>query len=423
MSNKIEIFKIPPYEIEKKGNLTKIQYFNDIQPLEMMVVAFPMGSFEEEIPGLANLTMQMLLNGTKKYSATEIAAKAEEKGIRLNTAANWDDSFFSAYCLKEHHETAAELMIECLKNPSFFEDELERQKKKTISALELKMSEPDYLSALTFLDTYFKGSKYGHPRNGTIESISKITVEDCKKFYNKLINTEMYLVASGDFDKASISKVADNLRTENDIFVRPAEDFIRPKLEYSVNIHDKKDAPQSSIIAGIPALDKLDEDYPIMQVVNTVYGGYFGSRLNQILREDKGYTYGIYSRIDSRKYTSVLKISTDADNKYVSEILPEIIRQSKIISTKPIDSEELMTAKNYILGSFLRSTETPFQVAGLLRSIHVNDFPMDYFEKYISKINNTNKDDFLRVAKRQFQGNEFTFAIAGCKEKIGEIDK
>jgi predicted Zn-dependent peptidase len=421
MSNKIEIFKIPPYEIEKEGNLTTIQYFNDIQPLEMMVVAIPMGSFEEEIPGLANLTMQMLLNGTKKYSATEVAAKAEEKGIRLNTAANWDDSFFSAYCLKEHHETAAELLIECLKNPSFYEDELERQKKKTISALELKMSEPDYLAALTFLDVYFKGSKYGHPRNGTIESISKITIEDCKKFYEKLMNTEMYLVASGDFDKTSVAKVAAELRTENDIFVRTPQDIIRPDLKYSVNIHDKKDAPQSSIIGGIPAIDKLDEDYPIMQVVNTVYGGYFGSRLNQILREDKGYTYGIYSRIDSRKNTSVMKINTDTDNKYVSEILPEIIKQAEIISTQKIDSEELTTANNYILGSFLRSTETPFQVAGLLRSVHVNNFPKDYFDTYIAKINATTEEDFLRVAKRQFEGKKFTFAIAGCQDKIGDL--
>ncbi len=419
MNDKIEIFKIPPYEFEKKGNLTTIQYFNDIQPLELMVVAFPMGGFEEEIPGLANLTMQMLLNGTKKYSATELSAKAEEKGIRLNTAANWDDSFLSAYCLKEHHDTAAELMIEALKNPAFDEEELERQKKKTISALELKMSEPDYIAALTFLDVYFKGSKYGHPRNGTIESISKIRVEDCRKFYEKLMSTKIYLVVSGDFDKESIAKVADSLRTENDIFMPPVEDFICPNLKYSVNIHDKKDAPQSSVIAGMPALHRLDDDYPIMQLVNTVYGGFFGSRLNQILREDKGYTYGIYSRIDSRKHSSVLKINTDADNKYVNEILPEIIKQADIIATQKIDIEELTTAKNYLLGSFLRTTETPFQVAGLLRSIYLNDFPEDYFDNYIAKINGTTEGEFLRVAKRQFEGKEFTFAIAGCKEKIG----
>jgi predicted Zn-dependent peptidase len=418
---KIDIFKIPEYQVSTSANITNILYKNNIQPLLMMVLAFPVGCYEEKIPGLANITMQMLLTGTKKYSATEISKLSDEKGIRLNSMANWDDSFISTYCLSEHYEVAKELLIESFKNPTFDEAELDRQKKKAIAGIELKMSEPDYLAQIGFISKYFSGTNYGHPRRGTMETINSITIDDCKDFYNTISNSKAYFVVAGDLIEKKVLELSAVLQNNTAISNIITGNFISPILEPSITIIDRKDAPQASLIAGLNAMPRLDIDYPILQLVNTIYGGYFGSRLNKILREEKGYTYGIHSGIDSRRYASVMKISSDTDTKHVSKMLPVLFQEADKLMNVRVDDEELTTAKNYVLGAFLRNTETPFQVAGLIRSIHLNEFTEDYFDNYLTKISEVTAEDLQRVVAKHFTGNNFTISISGDEKQLSGL--
>lgn len=416
--SKIDLIKIPKHEIHKIGNITNVNYFDDFQPLEMLKIFIPVGSFEEPIPGLAMLTMQMLLNGTKKYTANEISSKTEEKGIRISSFSNWDNSMLSVFFLKEHFETAKEILTSCFLEPAFDEDEIERQKKKTMSAIELKLVEPEYLASLTFLGKFFADTPYGHARNGTIESIKSITKDDCVNFYNKLMEQEIFFSVTGDFQDSHVSSVINTIKKDKPGIELAKQDFISPKLPYSLTIADRPDATQSSVIAGLPAINRFDQDYPSLQVLNVIYGGYFGSRLNQILREEKGYTYGIYSMVDSRKNTSLMKIASDLDNQYLDKMLPVLSDEAKKLMNEPVPEEELLTARNYMLGSFLRNTETPFQISAIINSIYINNLPVGYYENYVDKINKTSIEDIQKIAIKHFAKKEFTIAIAGNKKLI-----
>lgn len=419
--SKIQTFQIPEYEYRKYDNLEVAALHNNLQALVSASVHWPIGSFEEDIPGLANITMQLLISGSDKYSAKKISELSDEKGIRFSAGANRDDSKVSTYCLTEHFDRARDLLTESVLNPKFDEIELERIKKKTLAEIELKLSEPGYLSRVEFLKTFFTGTGYGNPRAGTKESVASIRVADCRMHYEKMAGRRPLLVLAGDYETQALDELSAAFRKDNFKPNYSEYAFISPELEQSVVIADKADAPQASITAGLPAMNRLDPDYPVLQVVNTIFGGYFNSRLNHILREDKGYTYGIHSLIDGRKYTSLMQIISDTDNKHVEKMLPVIFDEAARLADEPVDADELETAKNYILGAFLRNTETPFQVAGLIRNIHINGYSEKYFEKYMQTIKDAAPSDVRRVAARHFSGKNYTVAIAGDKKILEDV--
>jgi zinc protease len=420
--NKIELITIPKHEVIDENGFKSVVLRDTTQDLLMLSLSFPAGGFEEEIPGLSYLTMQMLTTGTKKYTAKEISETADKKGLRLNSISNRDDSMISAYGLAEHHETAIDLLEQCLLYPKFDEDELARLKQKTVADIELRISEPDYLAQITFIDKFFEGTGYQKPRLGFPETVVQITTEDCRKHFEKIKSAGAILTVAGNFKTGLVEELREKFKPLAVSKKHTSSvEYISPKLESSVIIRDKENAPQASITAGIPAMSRLDEDYPVLQLVNTIFGGYFGSKLNHILREERGYTYGIHSLIDGRRHSGVMKINTDTDNAHVEKMLPVIKEEAMKLAENLLDKEEFETGKNYMLGSFLRSTETTFHIASLLRNIHINEFPQNYFENYLKAINEATREEFRRIAERHFAGASLTVAIAGDKKKLEHV--
>lgn len=407
-------YKNPDIDIVTiSDNIKALVLENDILPIAQLTIALSSGSVIEPIPGLASFTMQMIMQGTEKRTAEEISEIAENKGIKLTSKAQWDESYISINFLSEFSETAFELIADCLLNPKFSAEEIEGMKIKTLSNMEMRLSEPEYSAHLGFSYNYFNGHSYGHPQLGTRQSISSITTEDCKEMYRKLMLGKIYIIAAGNISKAQVEDFGSKYLTFNyhpeDNGVSAYEGHQKSKI-YLI---EKQGAAQSYISMGISAIDKKDEAYPQFQLLNTVFGGYFGSRLNKIIREEKGFTYGVHTFTDARKYSSVLRISLGTSPEHIRDIMNIIEEQIEKLKISLIGDEEILTAKNYIAGSFLRNSETVFQSASLMLSTLINELPLDFYETFIKKIALTTPDELIQTANKVLDNYKYTTAISG----------
>jgi predicted Zn-dependent peptidase len=407
-------YKNPNMDVFKlSDNIKALVLENDLQPIAQLTIAFSSGSVIEPIPGLANFTMQMILQGTATKTAEQISEIAENKGMKLSSKASWDESYVTINFLAEFSETAFELIADCLLNPKFSADEVEGMKIKTLSNLEMRLSEPEYSAHLGFSYNYFNGHSYGHPHLGTRQSISSITVEDCKEMYRKLMLGKIYIIAAGNINKEQVEDFGDKYLTFN---YHPEDSGVTTFLGNQNNkiyLIEKQDAAQSYVSMGIRAIGRKANNYPQFQLLNTVFGGYFGSRLNKIIREEKGFTYGVNTFNDARKYSSVLRISLGTSPEHLGEIMNIIEAEIEKLQVSLIGEEEISIAKSYIAGSFLRNSETVFQSASLMLSTLINEIPIDFYETFIKKIAVTTPEDLLKTAQTVLADYKYTTAISG----------
>ena len=418
----IRNFINPNYKCEKIGKIKYATFINPFQPISQIMLAVPLGSANDSINGLANLTMHMLISSTKKMNTEKLYKELELKGIKLNSFAFWDDSAIIIMCLSEHIDFASQILLDCLCEPCFNDDDLTRLKRKTIAELELRKSEPDFLSHRAFSENYFFGTEYAHYKSGDIEHINNITIDDCINFYNMIKKTDILLIAGGDIDshiikKNIVDKINIMLLDENINRETPQVIDNLPKNQ-GIYIIDRDETDQTSLTFGIPTLLKTDEDFPELQLINTIYGGYFGSKLNSIIRENLGLTYGIHSYIDARQRASVLKITSDLKTEGLLTAITTIFEEFNKLKTFQISKEEIEVTQNYIYGSFLRSMDTPFQIAELLRNLLINDLETDYFDKYLEKIKNVTPEILLDKAQKYLDFSKYSIGLAGNYDLI-----
>jgi predicted Zn-dependent peptidase len=175
----------------------------------------------------------------------------------------------------------------------------------------------------------------------------------------------------------------------------------------------KEDAVQSAIRIGKPFFNRTHEDYPGMAVTNTILGGYFGSRLMSNIREDKGYTYGIGSAIVSMKQNGYFFISTEVGADVTKPAMEEIYKELELMKTEEVDSEELEMARNYMLGTFLKGMDGPFQLAERFKSVYLYDLDYGYYERYVAKLRTIKADEVQELAKKYFNSESMFELVVG----------
>ncbi|MBO9641404.1 MAG: insulinase family protein, partial [Siphonobacter aquaeclarae] len=176
-----------------------------------------------------------------------------------------------------------------------------------------------------------------------------------------------------------------------------------------------EDKMQSSIRVGKRMVNRLHPDYYPVLVTNEILGGYFGSRLMKNIREDKGYTYGIYSQINHFSHASQLVIGTDVNKEVTRQTLDEIRKEILRLQTEPVPAEELQTAKNYMTGQFVGSLNTPFEIADRHKVRILNQLPDDYSLRFIERIQAVTAEQVLEAAQAWFQWETLVEVVAGDK--------
>jgi zinc protease len=401
---------------------------NKIPAVSVRLVFKNSGSyFDKNKYGSSSLTAELLTKGTNDRSATQIAEEIDFLGASLLSGSDWDGSYISLSVLKKFLSSAVDVLKDIVMNPVFDEEEISRVKEQRIASILQGKDDPSTLSDRMFNKVVFENSPYSYPPEGTEESIKKITQKDLIDFYSghyKPSNLILALVGAISPEEA-LKIVNENFGSwqynGSDNSVLTEQYNIGKNKTYSnsfIYIVDKPGAVQSNLRIGHIGIARNNPDFIAVTVMNTILGGYFGSRINLNLREKHGFTYGARCGFNTRIQPGDFSIDTDVRNDVTDTSIILIIDELKKIISEEIEDEELQTVKNYLTGLFPLQLETANAVATRVINLNLYNLPKNFYSTYISNINKLTKKDILIAADKYIHPEYLYIVVSGNAKEI-----
>lgn len=394
---------------------------NREQPVVSVRLYVPAGEVAdpEGKTGLSNLTAGLIDAGTEARTAEEIAEEIEGVGADLGSGASNDYAFVQATTLTEHLPLVLEILGDVVREPTFPEDEFETEKRRTLSSLRVQLSQPGALASRRFLARVYGPHPYGE--EPTLESVESITREDVRAFHAERYAPEgALLVFAGDIDAASAREAA--RRTFGDWggeAPREVEMPEPPRLEETrIHLVHRPGSVQSNIWAGHLGIRPGNEDAYALDVMNKILGGGTNARLFLTLREEKGWTYGAYSRLTEPRDVGYFAATTEVRTPVTDSALSELVAQLRRMREEPVTDEELREAKQYLTGSFPLGIETPQQVASQVADVLLRGLDVDYLESYRSRVAEVDAEDVRRVAAEYLHPDRMAIVVVGDATEI-----
>lgn len=391
---------------------------NKIPAVSVRLVFRDAGSYYDgDKLGLASLTAELLTKGTKNRTATQIAEEIDFIGGNLNSGSDWDGSYVSLSLLKKHLNTGISVLADVVLDPVFEEEEISRVKEQRLSTILQGKDDAGNLSDKMFNKVVFKEYPYAFPSEGTEKSVTELKKTDFEDFYRgKYTANNLIIAFVGNITKEEALKIMEEhfqgLKTSSDNSKTDSK-IPEDNSGNAIYIVNKPGAVQSSLRIGHVGIARNNPDYIAVTIMNTVLGGYFGSRINFNLREKHGFTYGARSNFNPRKLGGDFSVDTDVRNDVTDSSVTLIIEELERIITDEITDEELETVKNYMTGIFPLQLETANSVASRVINLKLYDLPKDYYNKYISSISNLTKKDILEAARKYIHPGKLYIVISG----------
>ncbi len=417
-------FRFPDYFEEKITDGVTLYLIEDkTQPLAGLAILTKRGSSDDSIPGVSSFAGGLLKRGTEKRDSKTIAEEIESLGTTVTASSKWDGFSLSSICLGENIEETAEILSDCYFNSTFPEKEIKSYRKKYLADLRQEEAEPSYLARVHFNKTLFRGHPYGKELLGNDESIKNITKKTCLDWKDELHSQKVAILGFGALEADKLREIADKYFINGKI--KPRETKSREEFRLAEPpkfVVVKKDISQIILRIGKPTIRKNHKDFPALLLANTIFGGYFMSRLNSLLREELGYTYGINSSLISRKLGATFAITSSVNRDKVKDAFEKIIEEMDKIANGEIEDDEFQRVKKYALGSFLSMTETARAKASLLQSIILGDLNKSYYNDFYEKILSLEKEDIYRARNKYLQPeNLLTLAVGDADYLLKEL--
>lgn len=415
---------LPPIVTRQLSNGLKLMIVeqHEIPVADFILVVGGGGTMDPSSKGgLANLTATMLTEGTTSRTSLQIADQIAYLGVSLAAGSSWDASTLSLHAPTAQLDSALALFAEVALKPAFPQEEFERIRKNRLTDLIQLKDRPTAIASQAYASILY-GSEhpYGHSLIGNEGSVNAISVADLKAYYrSNFLPNNATLIIVGDVKPAQIE------RKINAIFgswqrgsVTPFTFGAAPKAEATtVYLIDKPGAAQSSFRIGSIGVPRSTKDYFALNVLNTILGGSFTSRLNQNLRETRGYTYGARSAFDMRRsagpFTASAEIVTAKTDSGLIEFFKEL---NAIRDTVP--AVELNKAKRYLQLGLPGEFETSQQIASQLVPVALYGLPLDYYNNYVQRIDAIGQADVQRVARQYIDPKSLAIVIVGDRKSI-----
>lgn len=377
------------------------------------------------LPGTASLAMNMLDEGTKTRDALQISEELALLGASLSSGSNLDVSTVYLSALKENLDASLNIFADVILNPSFPDKEFTRLQRQQLARIKQEKASPIPMALRVFPRyLYGEGHAYGNPftGSGTEESVAKLTTKDLVKFHQDWFKpNNATLIVVGDVKLSEITPRLEKLfgNWKQGSVQKKNIRTVEQQPNASVYLIDKPGSPQSVILAGHIAPPKADPDDIAMNMMNTILGGSFTSRINMNLREDKHWSYGAGSVIvgakGQRMFIAYTAIQGDKTKESVAEIKKEL---TDILGARPATQEELdKVLQNEILG-LPGSWETIGAVGGSISEIVTYGLPDNYYDTYPDKIRNLKLTDISKAAKKLLRPEQVVWVVVGDRAKV-----
>ena len=380
--------------------------------------ADPAGKF-----GVASLTAAMLDEGAGTRSSLEIADAMDYLGASLSTSSTFDASTIGVWVPTTRLKDALPIVADVALRPTFPRDELERLRKERLTSLLQARDDPRAIAELAFPRLLYGANyRYGTSAIGTPETLAGFTPDDLRTFYAAHYQPGIAtLIVVGDVTPDGVMPLLESVfgRWKPSTPAAPAAPVgtAAQRTSREVFIIDKPGAPQSQIRIGWVGVARSTSDYFPLEVLNTILGGSFTSRLNQNLREQHGYTYGASSSFVMRAAAGPFVAEAGVQTDKTAEALREFFNEFEGI-LKPIPAPELEREKNYVALGFPAEFETTRSISGRLAEMFIYHLPADYFANYIPHIQAVTAADAARVAREYIQPGRFAVVVVGDRNAI-----
>ena len=371
--------------------------------------------FEGAKAGYTEMAGSLMRQGTSSRTKAEIDESVDRIGASLGTSG----FSMNGRCLVQHSETLLDLMSDLLMNPTFPEEELEKERKQMLSGFASSATDANQISGrLSRAMTY--GLKHPYGESSNEKTVEAITRKDLMAHYASVWKPNVaYLVIVGDITPTDARAQAEQYfgdwrpnEVESARFARPI-----PPMGNRVCFAPVPGAVQSVIDITFPIYLKPGHpDVVAVSVMNTMLGGFFGSRLNQNLREDKAYTYGARSSIGPDEFVGRFSARASVRNEVTDSSLVEFMKEIRKMVETPAPDSTLQFVKNYLNGSFALSLERPETLSRFALNIERYGFPADYYATYLERLDKVTVEDVQRVARTYLRPDNMNITIAGNRD-------
>ncbi|MCP5062920.1 MAG: insulinase family protein [Ignavibacteriae bacterium] len=369
--------------------------------------------------GLSKLTSMLIDEGAGSLTGLEIDSKIESLGSVLSTDSSMEHSSISLMTLKNNIEKSLEIFSLILKEPTFKEEDFSREKEKLQTSILQLNDDASYLASTNFTNRLFDSTPYQFPGAGLKDTVTEITNNDINDFYkNNFSPKNSSLIIVGDLEENELHELTSKYFSDWNNLEKPEQlnlDFEKTKNQ--IILIDKPEAPQSELRIGHISKSRKAKDYFATNILNSILGGQFSSRINLNLREDKGYTYGAHSNFNYNSYGGSFSVSTSVKSENTGDAIKEILYELKNIR-KSISQEELDFSKSYLTRRYPSMFETYSQLASNASLLPIYGLEQDYFQNYINNISKCTLDDVMEAAKENILLDELVTVIVGDRAKI-----
>lgn len=403
-------YKLPPINDTRLTNDIPFYWLNaGVQDVVEIDWVFPAGLWQETVPGVAHATAGLLKNGTSRRTAHQLHEAIEYYGASLKVGAGNDMATVTLYALTKDLPQLLPIVAEVLTDSIFPEEEVALHKKNAVQRLLVSLREADFV-ANQQIDAFLFGEHHPYGRYSRQEKIEALTREDILTFYKQCYNigaAKIFMAGRvGESEVKLVNEIFGTLPAVKN--TQETQEFAVPgPAEMSHRIMNDPNGVQGAIRIGRTFPNRHHPDFPKMVVLNTLFGGYFGSRLMSNIREEKGYTYGVYSSLQSMAHGGSIIIQSEVGRDVMEAAIGEVYHEMEQLCKVPADKDELLLVKNYLLGGLLGDLDGPFQILQRWRTLILNGLDNQHFERNINIYKTITAEELQQLAIQYYDRTQF----------------
>jgi zinc protease len=416
-------FKLPPKKELTLANGMKVTFvpFGNI-PKVTVLNAIRTGNIDEDANQvwLADVTGELMREGTTTRTALQIAEEGAAMGGGVTVGVGEDVSQVGGTVLAERGPAMVRLVADVTRNPRLPESELPRIVAGRVRSLAIAKSQPGSLAREKFMSALYPDHTYGR-MFPTEARLKGYTIAQARDFYAKNFGAaRSHLYVVGMFDQGAMEKAVRESFGDWKAGAPPTAKVPQAKASAMVTLIDRPNAPQSTILMGVPVLAPTDKDYTALQVTDAILGGTFGSRITSNIREQKGYTYSPSSSIEAHPGTAVWAEQADVTTKFTGASLKEIFNEIGRLQKEAPPTAELEGVKNNMIGIFTLLNASRGGIAGQLINADVLGLGEQYLTGYVGRVTAVTPADVQRMAQQQIAADKMTIVVVGDRKTVEE---
>jgi len=419
--------KFPPYEIQTLSNgLQVVVVLHHEQPAVTMRLLIRAGTSSDpkDKLGLAHLSASLLDQGVKSMSAQEMNDAVDFIGGAMGAGAGTDLTFCNMVVMKDSFDAGLRMLSDMARYPAFAPAEIERQRQQMLSGLQVSAEDPGYIANAVFDRLVYGFHPYGMPENGTPQTIASITRDDVVAFHLRhFAPNNAILAIVGDVTAEESFAAARKIFGDWQKRDLPTQTFIDPPdPTRRVIVVNKPDAVQTEVRVGHLGISRTHPDYMAVNLAIRILGGEGSNRLHQVLRTERGLTYGAQANMDTLKQTGDFQAETNTRSEATGEVLRLIVDEFWRLQRERVSDRELDGAKAYLSGSFPLTIETPEAIAMQVVNALFYGLPLEQLQNFRERVNAVTVDDIQRVAKALLRPDRLSVVLVGnAKAFAGQL--